>query len=131
MLKQNRSASSSSQQGVVLIEAMIAILIFSIGILGIVGMQANLVKNTSDAKYRTDASNIAQARIGLMWADPDPTRAGYISFAESGTDISSILPGGTRTTVQSGTQVTVTVSWQQPGEDRHSYTAIANVSESF
>lgn len=128
MFRQSSSSSKSAQQGVVLIEAMIAILIFSIGVLGIVGMQANMVKNTSDAKFRADASDIAQQRIGQIWADPDPTRPGYVSFAESGTSISSALPNGTRTTTQSGVQFTVTVHWQEPGGDPHSYTAIANIA---
>lgn len=122
------SSRKSAQQGVVLVEAMIAILIFSIGVLGIVGMQANMVKNTSDAKYRTEASDIAQERIGQIWADPDPTRSGYVSFVENNTNISSMLPNGTRTTTQSGVQFTVTVTWREPGGEQHNYTAIANVA---
>lgn len=128
MFKQPTLQARSNQQGVVLIEAMIAILIFSIGVLGIVGMQANMVSNTSDAKYRTDASDIAQQRIGQIWADPDPTRPGYTSFVENNTSISSVLPSGTRTTSQSGVQFTVTVNWQAPGGDPHSYTAVANIA---
>ncbi len=130
MFRQSTSSPKSAQQGVVLIEAMIAILIFSIGVLGIVGMQANMVTNTSDAKFRTDASDIAQQRIGQIWADPDPTRPGYTTYVEPapGTDISSMLPNGRRITAQSGIQYTVTINWQTPGGDAHSYTAIANIA---
>jgi type IV pilus assembly protein PilV len=120
--------SGSNQQGVVLIEAMVAILIFSIGMLGMVGMQANMVKNTSDAKFRSDASNIAMGRIGQIWADPDPTRPGYTSFTEINTDISALLPNGTRTTTQNGLQYTVTITWQQPGQDPHQYVTVANIT---
>lgn len=127
-LKQSSSPLKSAQQGVVLIEAMIAILIFSIGVLGIVGMQANMVRNTSDAKYRADASDIAQQRIGQIWADPDPTRTGYPGYTESGVSISSLLPNGTRTTTQSGVQFTVTVTWQEPGGDQHKFTTTANIA---
>lgn len=114
----------STQHGIVLIEAMVAILIFSIGILGIVGMQANMVKNTSDAKYRAEASHIAQKRIGEIWADPLNPGA----YLETNADISALLPGGTRTTTAVGTEFTVTVSWQQPGEARHRFTTIANIA---
>lgn len=114
----------STQHGIVLIEAMVAILIFSIGILGIVGMQANMVKNTSDAKYRAEASHIAQKRIGEIWADPSNAGA----YLETNADISALLPGGTRTTAATGSEFTVTVSWQQPGEARHKFTMIANIA---
>lgn len=120
----------SAQQGVVLVEAMVAILIFSIGVLGIVGMQANMIKNTADSKFRMDASNIAQQRIGQIWADPDPSRPGYTSFVESGTPITSVLPGGTRTTTQSGVAFTVTVTWQQPGEPTpHNFVTVAQITQ--
>src|SRR5665647_338907 len=59
----------AQQQGVVLLEALVAILIFSMGVLALVGLQAAMVKNTSDSKYRSEASFIAQQRIGMMWAD--------------------------------------------------------------
>ncbi|MDZ4203009.1 MAG: prepilin-type cleavage/methylation domain-containing protein [Gallionella sp.] len=116
----------STQQGVVLVEAMIAILIFSMGVLAIAGLQAAMVKNTSDSKFRADASYIAQQRIGMMWADPD-NLASYLE-AEPGTDISAQLPGGTRVTAQSGVQYTVTIRWQQPGEALHNFTTTASIT---
>jgi type IV pilus assembly protein PilV len=51
-----------------LLEALIAILIFSLGILGVVGMQASAVKASRDAKYRTDAGLLANELIGQMWS---------------------------------------------------------------
>ena len=69
---------------------MIAILIFSMGVLAIVGLQAAMIKNTADSKYRAEASYIAQKRIGQMWADPDPILPAT-SGADS-TDISASLP---------------------------------------
>lgn len=123
MNRQKIFSSQSTQQGVVLVEAMIAILIFSMGVLAIVGLQAAMIKNTSDSKFRADASYIAQQRIGLMWADPDP--ANIVNYLEVDTDISTLLPNGTRTTAQSGTQYVVTVNWQQPGEAPHNFTTTA------
>ena len=57
------------QQGSMLLEALISILIFSIGILAIIGLQAASIKLSSDAKYRSDASMLANQHIALMWAD--------------------------------------------------------------
>ena len=59
----------AKQSGVMLLEALIGILIFSIGILAVVGLQSLSVKNQADAKYRADASYLANQIIGQMWAD--------------------------------------------------------------
>jgi len=112
--------NNSSQQGLVLIEAMIAILIFSMGVLAIVGLQAAMVKNASDSKFRAEASNIAQQRIGVMWADP----TNVFNYLENNTPITNVLPNGTRTVTQPDVtvpQYVVTITWQQPGESQHNF----------
>lgn len=58
-----------AQRGIILLEGLVAILIFSLGILAIVGLQAASMKTNADAKYRADASTLANAIIGQMWAD--------------------------------------------------------------
>jgi type IV pilus assembly protein PilV len=55
------------QSGSMLLEGLIAVLIFSMGILAIVGMQAAAVKASGDAKYRSDAGLLANELIGRMW----------------------------------------------------------------
>ena len=55
-MNRNYLPSHAAQQGVVLLESLIAILIFSMGILALVGLQAAMISNTSNAKYRADAS---------------------------------------------------------------------------
>lgn len=56
------------QAGSMLLEGLISILLFSIGILAIVGLQAASIKMVGDAKYRSDASLLADQLIGQMWA---------------------------------------------------------------
>ena len=119
-------APLQSQKGVVLLEALISILIFSLALIALVGLQAVMIKNASEAKFRGDASYIAQQRLGAMWA-VDPATLG--TFVESNTDISALLPGGTRTVaLVSGTTYQITVSWQQPGESRHNLTTVTVIS---
>lgn len=113
-----------NQGGVAIIEAMIAILIFSIGVLGIVGMQANMVKNTSDSKFRNDASYIAQQQIGTLWASPDSLPA---DGSTSNTPITE-LPNGSVTITRNGDQYIIVVGWQQAGETAHNYTTIATIT---
>jgi type IV pilus assembly protein PilV len=62
-----RLHSVHRQGGVMLLEALIAILIFSIGILGIVGLQATAVQQSTDARYRSEAAQLAEQLIGQMW----------------------------------------------------------------
>lgn len=160
-----QSSLASSQSGVMLIEALIAILIFSIGVLGIIGLQGSAVKASTDAKYRSEAALLANELIGRMWAG-DRTQAtlqaayasatngaayqqwawigavaaspGTTSAPAQGTVLAT-LPGAAAnrptvavvpitTTVVPSSQVTITISWQVPGESAvHSYVAIAQI----
>ncbi|HZV61158.1 MAG TPA: prepilin-type cleavage/methylation domain-containing protein [Methylophilaceae bacterium] len=113
------------QEGVVILEVLIAILIFSMGILGLVGLQAAMIKNTAEANYRAEANYIAQQRLGSMWADI--TNMG--NYLEEDTNISDLLPNGSRTvTFPAVGQVRVVVTWQQPGEtNEHNVTLNARI----
>ena len=70
-------------RGSMLLEALVGLLIFSIGILALVAMQAESIRNTAEAKYRNDASYLANQIIGRMWGD----RANLANYANQ--------PGGT------------------------------------
>lgn len=48
------------QGGFMIIEALIAILIFSLGILGMIAMGGTAIGAQSDARYRTDASRLTE-----------------------------------------------------------------------
>lgn len=60
--------SPERQSGVMLLEALIAILVFSFGVLGLVSLQATTVQAGRDAQYRSEASALASDLIGEMWA---------------------------------------------------------------
>ena len=64
----------SSQEGSVLLESLVAILVFSVGILSLVSMQAFAVASASEAKYRSEATMLANELIGRMWVS-DRTQA--------------------------------------------------------
>lgn len=50
----------ANQSGFMIIEALIAILIFSLGILGMIAMGGTAIGAQSDARYRTDATRLAE-----------------------------------------------------------------------
>src|ERR1019366_4361 len=51
--------NKNQQGGMFLLEALIAILVFSLGILGMVAMGSTAIAAQSDAQYRTDATKFA------------------------------------------------------------------------
>jgi len=137
-----RRAGAALARGIVMIDALIAIVIFSIGILGMVSLQAAAVKMAGDAKYRSDAAMFADQIIAQMWGD-DPKNL-KTTYASSGTKyttwagaISKILPGIDTTTktnlptIDVGTDnlVTVTVNWKSPNDTSvHSYVSITQIT---
>lgn len=134
--KYARNPSGAPQSGVMLLEALIGILIFSLGILALVGMQATAIRATTDARDRTEASNLAAQVVGEMWLD----RANLANYAYDGsgtppaaldpwvTQVENSLPGaaanhptvtiGASATlpVSVGTEVEVVVFWQNPSD---------------
>lgn len=125
-----KSPMHKLQRGVVLLESLIAVLIFSMGILALVGLQGAMIKNTSDARYRAEATFIAQQKIGEIWANTknQDAFAGYTVVNE---DISNLLPEGLRTVAVSAApecEVTVTVTWQQPGSDTRNHSISSRIN---
>ena len=114
---------AGEQRGVMLLEALIAILIFSLGILGLVGMQGFAITSVSDAKYRSDASFLANELVTQIWLD----RANMANYAFPGggapqlaawiVKVNSELPQSAANppvVVVNGGTVDITVRWQQP-----------------
>lgn len=131
-----------AEQGFTLLEALIAILIFSFGILALMGLQATAISDVRDAKYRADAAFLANQIVGMMWADdPDNNLTQYalntagancvfaggtaapggsqaaINLAAWQTQVGNTLPGSTAAQQQilvdaARRQVTVTLCWQ-------------------
>lgn len=50
-----------------MLEGLIAILIFSMAILGVVGMQATAIAQGSESQYRADAAFLANQLLAQMW----------------------------------------------------------------
>jgi type IV pilus assembly protein PilV len=61
-----RNFSFGKQGGALLLESLVAIGIFSFGLLGMVAMQAGAIKHVGDAKLRADASYLSEQIISQM-----------------------------------------------------------------
>ena len=95
------------QTGSLLLEAFIAILIFSMGILAIVGMQTSAIKSSTDAKYRSEASLLANELIGQMWVS-DRTQATLQNNFQGGSGTDGAAYTNWYSTVRSALPGTVT-----------------------
>ncbi len=73
----------NKQAGSMLLESLISILLFSIGILAIVGLQAASIKMNGDAKYRSDANLLANELISQMWLSDRTTSTLQTFFSGS------------------------------------------------
>lgn len=145
-------AKRADQEGVVLLEALIGLLIFSLGIMALVAMQSVSVSNVSNARYRVEAALFADELMNLIWVDRGTDLARVPTYA---------YPGGTATKLQewaakvrdpvqglpkanalgvqvtatpmfnnSTYQVTIVLNWQAPDALVPSrYTAIGYISD--
>ena len=96
------------------------------GILAVAGLQATMVKNTTDANYRAEATYIAQKAIGTMWADP----GNIDNFVdEDGADVISLPNGKLIISRPNGNeQVRVVVRWNIDGEEAHQVVTNARIT---
>lgn len=145
-----RQGAQKQQQGILLLEALIGLLIFAVGILGLVGLQSASVKQAAAAEYRSVAAMQANDLISRMWVSDRTTatlQAQYASpagpaYTNWAATWASELPGaaanaptvavaavvGGGTAPVSSSQVTVNIFWQAPGETApHTYTLVAQL----
>jgi type IV pilus assembly protein PilV len=111
------------QKGVMLLEALIGILIFSIGILALIAMQATAVSQVRDSKFRTEASMLANRMLGEMTLLRSTSTTGA-STVISGwkSSVASTLPNGNGTITETANalnaankDITITITWRAPG----------------
>jgi type IV pilus assembly protein PilV len=129
------NASGPAQKGILLLEALVAILLISFGILGLVGLWAVSIKGASEAKYRTDAGFLANEMIGQMWLDRANITTAYTAPSNWTTRVAATLPSGTGTVavavdpaVAPQLRAMVTVRWTLPGDVQHSFVSIAQIN---
>lgn len=116
----------ANQQGVALLEALISVLILAFGILALVGLQTTLLKQTTQSRYRSEASYLANQLEGQMWADMGTNSTLSALSAYNGcantkctaiaASAASKLPNGAIAVVINGSDVTITVTWRAPDE---------------
>lgn len=119
-LNQRPASRQQSQVGMMLIEVMVSILIFSIGILGLVGLQTVATQNAASAEYRTIAATLANDMVAQMWIKKtaNPSSAGISSDITTWKTkvTNSILPNASGAVTRTNGLTTVTVTWKPPSK---------------
>jgi type IV pilus assembly protein PilV len=138
--------------GFAMIEVLVAVLLFAIGILGIVGLQASMTQTQTESKVRADAANLVDELATVMWGElgNQDTIANLAAFSTGGcsgnaacnawlTKLGKTLPGGTIASLDFNNVadtwdvnfglVTVTLSWTLPNGSAHQYVSTFNVAQ--
>jgi type IV pilus assembly protein PilV len=117
------------QRGFLLLEVLIAMLIFSIGVLGIVGLQASMTRAQTGSKFRADASFLAQRLVGTMWSDAANINSyatancsAYARCSQWATDVATLLPNGAVAVDVATPVVTISITWQPSNDEQRRYT---------
>jgi type IV pilus assembly protein PilV len=118
--------------GFMLLEVLVSILIFSLGVLALIGLQAKMTRAQTAAKSRADAAYLANELIGVIWSDAshlssyDGTScANYTRCKDWQNKVAAALPGGlgaVSATAATGV-VTATITWTQSSDGSHSYSS--------
>lgn len=124
--------NNNNKKGFFIIEALISILVFMIGILGILQLQVGQMQATADAQYRAQASYMAENLMSEIIIDKgnidtfvDKTNATYSDWEGN---LRNALPGvnefppevSTSIAASGGTLVTVVVKWKAPQSESES-----------
>jgi type IV pilus assembly protein PilV len=138
--RQGRSARRVAR-GISLLEVLVGLLLFSLGVLGMVGLQASMTQEQTAAKARADAAYLASELVGIMWTDKahlsSYTTAGcanYTPCADWQNKLAAQLPQGTLNALSVDTSggatdgnVSITIQWTAPRSGTHQYTTTTTV----
>ena len=117
-------------QAYFLLEALVAMVIFAIGMLGIVNLYGKLQARSQDAQFRIIASNYANEAVSMIVADA--TNSGCYTTPTQGScsstmadnyiqgwvaEVQANLPGAATTppviTIDGNNRISVTINWQR------------------
>ncbi|HEX6138493.1 MAG TPA: hypothetical protein VF059_12615 [Casimicrobiaceae bacterium] len=132
----------SRLRGVFLLEALLALVVFSLATIGLLGVVGAALRESGNAQWRNEALDIAASTLARMWAEDPAALAARYDAATNGSGYQALLgaamrlPGVTpfvnapvvtiEDGVLGGRRISVTVHWRVPAErDPHR----ASVSE--
>lgn len=119
--------------GIVLLEALIAVLVLSLGALGIAGLAARALRDAGNAHWRGEAASLATSTLARMWTEDPSTLAARYDSSAGGAGFRDVVAAASRLPGVSATRnvpvvavreddvgpsprVTITLFWQTPDD---------------
>ncbi len=109
----------ANQSGYMLVEVLVAILLFSIGLMGLIALQTASSQNATNAEYRSIAANLSNELVTQMWIKntADPTATGLSAEITSWkAKVAASLPNATGEVQRTGDITSVTVRYKLPSK---------------
>ncbi|MEG1203047.1 MAG: prepilin-type N-terminal cleavage/methylation domain-containing protein [Comamonas sp.] len=99
-------------QGFALIEVLVSLVIFSLGVVGLIGVQARALQVSTDAQDRSTAALLAQSLSSEMWVVRSTSLSDSAVNAWKA-QIKDALPRGEGEVTQNtaGTDATISIKW--------------------
>lgn len=113
----NRNAPYRRARGISMIEVLVVLVLFSFGLIGVVGLQARAVQNSVSAEDFNRAAMLANEMASAMWTNqsvilPPATITAWDAAVADPTGRG--LPNGAGEVLVNGNVATITVSWRAP-----------------
>jgi type IV pilus assembly protein PilV len=116
------SRNGSAQRGMALLECLMALLIFSVGLIGLFGLEARVMNISTDSENRNRAAMLASEVASAMWLNNtvNPLAPAIVAAkANAANQTQGGLPSGnvTVTAVAGATNAAdITVTWQEASD---------------
>ena len=118
-MKSQSTVRAGRQAGVALLEVLVSLLLFSFGVLGLIGLQARAVSISTDAEDRNRAALLANDVASTMWLNKSTTAIDTNAGSAWQTRVADQSRGGLPNGVLTITAVTtnsadIKIAWKAP-----------------
>jgi type IV pilus assembly protein PilV len=135
---------NAHQKGVSLLEGLLTIILFSVGMLSLLMLLSTSLVEAGNARYRSEASLLASDLIGQMWTGDRSLSALRKRFTDTTSDdyqrwlktVHDRLPGtdGTKNLpsimIDNQRKVKIALYWQAPGDGKkHQLLTVATITD--
>jgi type IV pilus assembly protein PilV len=112
--------NSDYQKGAVLLEALIAIVIFSFGMLALMGLQSVMIKDAADSTFRAEAAYVVEQTLAEMQSNP-------IGIGKFTSSVSALPNGKLAVSPLSGGRLQLVVTWKVGDQPEHNFETVTSM----
>jgi type IV pilus assembly protein PilV len=137
------SAMSSRRVGSALIESLLAVLVFSVGLLSLLALLTATLKESDNARYRSEASLLATDLVSRMWSGERSLQSLRQRFTPAADEyqrwlerVRSTLPGITdnqnlpELLIDDERTIRLTLRWQIPSDtQQHQLVVVTRLTD--